>query len=374
MMNTDADDLLPEQRGPAEWFLAIHAAADPSPRTVQSWLKWLDAAPENRQAFEELVEIWDKTPAAVIATSATAAGDDEYDGSLPIAQWRARTLRAPLAVLATAPTTTPDGLVEQPLAAALGRSASRRRRWALAACLVLSLALLAAYWSSRPRGINQGDFLTGIGEQRQLHLADDSTILLGPGSRLSVNLTASVRDVRLFGGEAYFSVAKDPSRLFTVHALNGAITAVGTAFDVRAVENRVTVIVTEGRIALTDTAANAATSARTLISPGEQVSYSPSPDTAHIETGRVQSVNTQDAVHWREGWLVYRNEPLRYVLADISRYTDLQFQLSPTAGDIPFSGAVHRDQIAEWLVALPEVAAVKVTHDGNHYNIDSRVQ
>jgi transmembrane sensor len=374
MMNRDADDLLPEQRGPAEWFLAIHAAADPSPRTVQSWLKWLDAAPENRQAFEELVEIWDKTPAAVIATSATAAGDDEYDGSVPIAQWRARARRVPLTVLATAPSATPEGLVEQPAAGALGRSASRRRRWALAACLVLSLALLAAYWSSRPRGITQGDFLTGIGEQRQLHLADDSTILIGPGSRLSVNLTASVRDVRLFGGEAYFSVAKDPSRLFTVHAFNGAITAVGTAFDVRAIEDRVTVIVTEGRIALTDTAANAATSARTLLSPGEQVSYSRGTDTTHVETGRVQSVNTEDAVHWREGWLVYRNEPLRYVLADISRYTDVQFQLSQTAGDIPFSGAVHRDQIAEWLVALPEVAAVRVSRDGNHYNIDSRVQ
>ena len=92
MMDKDADkadELFRERRGPAEWFLDIHAAEDPSPQTVQSWLKWLDASPDNRQAFEELVEIWDKTPAAVIAAGANEPACDEYDGSIPIAQWRA---------------------------------------------------------------------------------------------------------------------------------------------------------------------------------------------------------------------------------------------------------------------------------------------
>jgi ferric-dicitrate binding protein FerR (iron transport regulator) len=132
--------------------------------------------------------------------------------------------------------------------------------------------------------------------------------------------------------------------------------------------------VTEDRVALTDTAATAAAPIRTLVSLGEQVSYSPNSQTAQIETGRVQHVNTGDAVHWREGWLVYRNEPLRYVVADIARYTDLKFQLSAAATTVQFSGAVHRDKIGEWIVALPEVAAVTVTRDGNRYDIDSRVQ
>ncbi len=361
MMDKDADEAFPERRGPAEWFLAIHAAADPSPQTVQSWLKWLDASPDNRQAFEELVEIWDNTPAAVIATGANEPGNDEYDGSVPVAQWRARASRAP----------SETGVAEP----AVPAGGPLRLRWlALAATLVLSVAAAALYWSSKPHGILKGDFSTGIGEQRQLRLADDSTVILGPGSRLSVDLTSNVRNLNLSGGEAYFSVARNPSRPFTVHALNGAITAVGTAFDVRAIEDRVTVIVTEGRIALTDTAATAAAPISTLVGLGEQVSYSPNSATARIQTGRVQRVNTGDAVHWREGWLVYRNEPLRYVVADIARYTDLKFQLSASAAAIQFSGAVHRDKIGEWLVALPEVAAVTVTRDGNRYAIDSRVQ
>lgn len=365
MMDRDADEAFPERRGPAEWFLAIHAAADPTPQTVQSWLKWLDASPDNRQAFEELVEIWDKTPAAVIATSANEPGFDEYDGSVPVAQWRARASRA--------------------------GADPRRPRWlALAATLVLGTAAAVLYSSSQSHAITRGNFSTRIGEQRQLRLADDSTVTLGPGSSLSVDLTAKARDLRLSGGEAYFSVARDPTRPFTVHALNGAITAVGTAFDVRASEDRVTVIVTEGRIALTETGvagdANVsdvgvirvtgvqAAPVRTLVGLGEQISYSPVSRTARIQTSPIQRVNTDDAVHWREGWLVYRNEPLRYVVADIARYTDLKFQLSPAAANIQFSGAVHRDKIAEWIVALPEVAAVTVTRDGNRYAIDSRVQ
>jgi transmembrane sensor len=361
MMDKDADEAFPERRGPAEWFLAIHAAADPSPQTVQSWLKWLDASPENRQAFEEFVEIWDKTPAAVMATGANEPGGDEYDGSVPVAQWRARAPRAPAAGRAGA------------WAAPVG--GSLRLPWlALAATLVLSIATAAIYWSSKPRGISKGDFSTGIGEQRQLRLADDSTVTLGPGSRLSVDLTPNARNIRLAGGEAYFSVARNPSRPFTVRALNGAITAVGTAFDVRAIEDRVTVTVTEGRVALTDASATAAAPVSTLVGLGEQVSYSLNSDTARIQTGRVQRVNTGDTVHWREGWLVYRNEPLRYVVADIARYTDLKFHLADSAADIQFSGAVHRDRIGEWIVALPEVATVTVTRDGNRYDIGSRVQ
>lgn len=369
MMDRDVDEAFLEPRGAAEWFLAIHAAADPSPQTVQGWLKWLDASPDNRQAFEELVEIWDRTPAAVIATRASDVGCDEYDGSVPVAQWRALSgARNGVSAARRAVSGVP----------VRGR---RRSRWmALAATVIVSGGMAALYFGSKLRAVSQGDFSTGIGEQRQLRLADDSTVLLGPGTRLSVDLTATVRDVRLSGGEAYFSVARDPKRPFTVHALNGAITAVGTAFDVRAIEDRVTVIVTEGRVALTGTAGAAGTGGtavadgRTLVGWGEQVSYSPNSSSARIQTSRVQRVNTGDAVHWREGWLVYRNEPLRYVVADIARYSDLKFQLSAAAADIQFSGAVHRDKIGEWIVALPEVAAVTVTRDGQRYNIDSRVQ
>ena len=370
MMNRDALEVFSEPRGPVEWFLAIHAGGDPSPQTVQAWLKWLDASPENRRAFEDLVEIWDNTPAAVIAADASEPVSDEYDGSVTVAQWRARAVGAPTAAESRAATEV----------AAQAERVDRpsKVRWpALAACLVLSVVGAAAYWTSKPPGgIANGDFSTAIGEQRQLRLADHSTVILGPDSKLSVNLTQKSRDIRLSAGEAYFSVAKDPSRVFSVHALNGIITAVGTAFDVRAIEGRVTVTVTEGRIALTDETATASTAPRTLVSPGEQVSYSHSagPQATPIQTAPIQPANTGDALHWQEGWLVYRNEPLRYVVADLARYTDLKLQLAPAAAEIHFSGAVRRDRIGEWIVALPEVAPVTVTGDGQHYAIDSRVQ
>lgn len=73
----------------AEWFLVIHATEEPSLETVQAWQRWLDASAENRQAFEEIVDIWHRTPAAVISKPAPGSQEEEYDGSIPIAQWRA---------------------------------------------------------------------------------------------------------------------------------------------------------------------------------------------------------------------------------------------------------------------------------------------
>src|SRR5260370_1274200 len=54
--------------------------------------------------------------------------------------------------------------------------------------------------------------------------------------------------VRLTRGEAHLAVAKDSSRPFIVTAGGVSVRAVGTAFNVRRVEQRVEVFVTEGKV------------------------------------------------------------------------------------------------------------------------------
>lgn len=341
------NDRDPGERGAAEWFLAIRSEKEPEPETVQAWLRWLEASEENRQAFEDIAQVWNATPYAVMARPAQPATDEDYDGSIPIAEWIAS---------------------KQTTGVAITRKRSLLRPLLAIAASVSIVAIgLLAYRLFAP--IAQGEFVTGTGEQRQLRLADGSKITLGAHSRLTVDLTERQRQVRLQAGEAYFSVHKDPQRPFVVTALESTITAVGTAFNVRAVEGRLTVTVSEGKVKVADLQAPAPEPIG-LLGRDEQLTYTQGKTPG--ATASIKPVDANDAVRWREGWLIYRDEPLKYVIADIARYTDIKVEVTSSAADAHFSGAVSKDGIDEWLVALPDVIAVSVAPTGDGFKISGR--
>jgi transmembrane sensor len=338
----------------AEWFLAIYAEEEPSAETVQAWLRWLDSSAENRRAFEDIVQIWHATPSAVVSCPDKPAAEEEYDGSISIAEWRRR---------------------RQTISIARSR---RRPFLAIAAAALLAAVGVVSYRALIPSPVSQGEFVTRTGEHRQIELADGSHVTLGAHSRLSVDLKPDARDLHLGAGEAYFSVAKDARRPFVVRALNGQIVALGTAFNVRSVEGRVTVTVTEGSVKVTDASVRTAALSSALPEPmqrlsrGEQLTYRQAKDSFAAAAEKVEHVDVNESARWREGWLVYRDEPLKYVIADILRYTNLHVEVAALAADVQFSGAVFRDDIDEWILALPEVASVSVERTGAGYVIRSK--
>lgn len=81
-------------------------------------------------------------------------------------------------------------------------------------------------------------------------LADGSKVALRPGASLEVEYSVGSRKVRLIRGEALFTVAKDANRPFSVRAGSVEVLAVGTEFSVERGEHGLTVLVTEGRVAV----------------------------------------------------------------------------------------------------------------------------
>ena len=360
------DDTLSPQDA-AEWFLVINAPEQPSGDTLQAWLRWMETSDANRQAFEDIALIWHNTPSAVIARSPGSHHEPGYDGSVPIAEWRAaqvaRSLNSPRAA--------------RPVATL----SWRRPLPAIAATVIFIAVGFASYQKFSSAPISKGEFTTSTAEIKQLSLADGSQITLGGHSKLTVDFESAKREIRLDAGEAYFNVDKDPTRPFVVLARQGAITAIGTAFNVRTVEDRVTVTVTEGSVAVTDAdsvASAHSTSATPLVletrhlAQGEQLTYSPGKKAAALETTGIKHVNAGGAARWREGWLVYRDETLQYVIADIARYTDLQVTVADSAANVQFSGAVSKDHIAEWLAALPDVTPLSVKRTEQGFTIATR--
>jgi len=121
--------------------------------------------------------------------------------------------------------------------------------FAMAAAVVLAAF---GWWQwARPQPSAQL-YATSTGGYERVVLADASVVELNANSEVRVDLLPSERRVALVRGEAHFTVAHDTARPFIVSAHGVAVRAVGTAFNVRLAATSVEVLVTEGKVAVSD--------------------------------------------------------------------------------------------------------------------------
>lgn len=337
-----------QRREAAEWFIVIHGQTEPEVETLQAWLRWMEADDAHRAAFEAVSAAWHHTSPSTMVAMPTAQelADDDYDGEVSVEHWLAS-----------------KQLAEQAARAKSSKFWIALSRGAIAAAAAMAwIAVGWFFYRESVQAPSWGVFETRVGEHRELVLADQSRISLGAKSRLVVDLNRQRRELRLESGEAFFQVAKDPERPFVVNAMGGSITALGTAFDVRAVRDHVTVMVAEGVVSVrSSTTKDGERSVN--VSPRQQVTF----DIRGREPLLVREApNLEERLRWREGWLIYRNELLGNVIADVSRYTERRMEVSDhDAATLRFSGAVYRESVDEWLLALPEAFPVTIEAVGN---------
>lgn len=348
----------------AEWFFDIHDGGDPSAELLQGWLQWMAASEGNRLAFEAVETAYHHTsvdPADRNRVATHLRPEPPYSGELSVAAWRASSHAA--------------------------RRSGPNRIIAIAAVTLLAVIGTGTWMLQRMQSlapVSGGEFTTRIGEHMRLVLADGSRVVLGARSHLAVEFTPQLRSVRLVSGEAYFEVHKDPGRAFAVYALNGVIAAVGTAFDVRTTEDRVMVSVSDGAVNVTQTGNTGANTSQRK----PDVSSGRPPEPVHLVRGeqlaldirsasvdvtqgrRLTHVNPSQPARWRDGWLVYQDEPLRSVIDDVERYTDRQIAVDASVPtDLRFTGAVFKDSVLEWVQALPEVFPVAIERHGKRLEV-----
>lgn len=212
------------------------------------------------------------------------------------------------------------------MAAALEGAMGRRRpkrRFGGATTVVTGLVVaglgvaLAGSWLWRDMA---GVFETGVGEQREVVLADGSRVRLDTDSRVRVRMTAEGRRVALERGQALFTVARDAGRPFVVAAGATEVTAIGTVFDVRreAAEVRVTLV---SGVVEVDGGGEAAPARMTAGHQGRVTA----------RTVEVRRADVAAATGWTEGRIVFRDTPLATAVAEVNRYLDDGIVLAPGA-------------------------------------------
>ena len=142
-----------------------------------------------------------------------------------------------------------------PVLAAATRRRSFWRRTVTLGCLAAAAALaFGLFIWSRPAPVAPPLPLafTAINSARTVTLSDGSVVQLNTGSEVVEQFTAAARQVSLTRGEAHFAVTKNPARPFIVRAGNVDVRAVGTAFNVHLQSAAVDVLVTEGRVSVSE--------------------------------------------------------------------------------------------------------------------------
>lgn len=357
----------------AEWYWRLREP-DVTPADISAWQAWLRVSAENRQAFSSIEAVLQQVDCVEVPPWPTEKElvDDDYDGTLPVADWQKRQKRTAHVALRF------ERLFER----LTGWLKPQSRSWAIPAsvaalmALVMTVAVVQVGFRGTTGIEQQPNFAiyeTRAAEHRDVHLPDGSSVSLGGKSMISVAYTATSRLIILKQGAAFFDVAKDIERPFLVQAGSRRIAAVGTAFNVTRQDERVVVTVTEGAVVVApETAANVS------LTRGDPASAQNELGLARLEAGQqvtyderavtpVILADAGEAVAWREGRLKYRGEPLRYVVEDVNRYTDRPIKLvDEAAGDILFTGTVFQESVATWLSGLEQVFPVTVeeTPDG----------
>jgi transmembrane sensor len=326
MMKTDTDRVMDSVHGDAERWFARLRAPDCSAGERDAFERWCAESNDNAAAYREVERLWHRSGA--LHRYADIAAEAEV---------------------------------------ALRDVAPRRSRWQLplaaAALLLLSIGVgvLQPWKGSLYAGGEQ--WITATGEQRSIELADGSRVLLDAESELRVLYTAQQRSLMLGKGQAQFSVQKDAQRPFVVRAGNGAVTALGTQFQVRVIGDDVTVTLLEGKVSV-DVASTLSADKTETLTAGEQIRF----DRKQALWAK-RAVDLEVAQGWTYGDLVFKGWRLQDLVAEMNRYSDTKVHVEDASlNELLISGRFHAGDYqtmlavleSDWPVRAETVSATEV--------------
>lgn len=307
-----------------DWVLRRDAGAL-SPREAEAFEQWLAESQRNRELFASTESFWN----AVEDLSAHPRMDEKRN-------WALSTNR--------------------------GHTTRRAIAASLAAAVLGAGGLGLWSWNAGPKPLATQSFSTAVGQRATVTLPDGSAVTLNTDTRVRTVANGDRRLVFLDRGQAFFKVAKDHRHPFIVTAAGRTVTAVGTAFEVRVDGGGFKVVLVEGRVRVA--------SAPLVKSPsppasGEQAKDVPAPAIATdmsagsqlVASGdtdwRVTKANLFQETSWLTGQLIFDNQPLADVVAEMNRYSPRKMEIADARlGGRRISGVYTPGDVQAFSLAL----------------------
>lgn len=186
------------------------------------------------------------------------------------------------------------------------------------------------------------------GGEYQLQLPDGTKVWLNAATKIEypTRFNAAERRVKVTG-EAYFEVTKDAEHPFIVETDKQEIKVLGTHFNVNTYNTGKTVTtLAEGSVKVSSSEGSK------LLKPGQQsILFNGSLE--------VESADMESALAWKNGLLFFRDAPLQTVLAEVSRWYDVDVQYNGKPTQELFTGSVSRASNLSAMLRILQLTGVK---------------
>ncbi len=288
---SEQDDLILDQA--SEWIAKIDRGL--SSQETENFQRWIHKSSENMKVMLEVAQMWDKL--------------DELNRLSDV---------------------FPKSEVKS--------KASSHKFMAIAASLILLVSILFLQPSLSPLNTEpqytalMTQYKTNIGERNTIHLPDSSVLLLNTNSLVNINYNQQTRVIELVQGELHIDVAHNTSRPLQVVAGGKVIQAVGTAFNVEVTDDLVELIVTDGTVLVDYDSSSleikTISSNAIPVVKGEIISLNSSLALTQSTVDKVALSDMSSKLSWRKGNLIFRGDSLADAIKEISRYTDISFELA----------------------------------------------
>lgn len=195
----------------------------------------------------------------------------------------------------------------------------------------------------------KADYRTQTGQQTQVALLGNFSVRLNTQTSLALRSSAGEVDrVELVTGEASFAAPQTSRRSIEVLAASGSTSASDAHFNIRRIDNAVSVTCLAGDIQV------AVKTKAIALGPGQQVSYD------NENFGGVIAIDPELVTAWQEGALIFRMTPLAEVVEEINRYRPGRvILLNAELARKPVSGRFQIDHMDEILVRLNQAFGAK---------------
>ena len=222
----------------------------------------------------------------------------------------------------------------------------------IAMALVVGLFLGIVLLKPSSNEIITQTITTPYGGRTNFMLSDGTEVWLNAGSTITYPTQfADIRKVAL-KGEAYFKVVHN-SRPFIVESKYGEVEVMGTEFNVKVYneESFVTTLVNGSVVYRSNN------DKQVFLKPGYQV-------TDNSEKVETRKVETEIFTSWKDGKLIFREEPLENIVSRLERWYNVDIKLE---GDnirkLKYNGTIEMESFSEVLELIKVTTPIKYSFD-----------
>jgi ferric-dicitrate binding protein FerR (iron transport regulator) len=230
---------------------------------------------------------------------------------------------------------------------------------ALLVGMVWSIAYKSGFSSVEMFAEQTNEIQAPAGQRTKIILSDGTLVWLNSKSKLVYPpVFMKERNVRLTG-EAYFEVAADPQKPFTVSVDDVKVTALGTAFNVSGFSEteQVQVALFEGSVKITT-----ASGQEIILNPNQLALYRK----GSLETENIR--NTEQFL-WKDGIYGFVNEPLINIIRKLELYYDIHISVADSSIlEYKYTGKFRQlDGVETILSMIQNSYPFKYEKNGNDY-------